>query len=132
LTSFWTKLLLQANISAVFLIDSFCSRWAATILARKSTEYAFICILFLVDYIVPHNIRKCCIKGFGRNDFYGGNGTDILELTPGRYSVGRRGATVTFTRGSSLMLATEFEQLIAGGTTYDFTTLTEGQTIFVA
>jgi hypothetical protein len=30
-------------------------------LERKSTEYAFIAILFLVDSIVPHNIRKCCI-----------------------------------------------------------------------
>jgi hypothetical protein len=29
-------------------------------LERKSTEYAFIGILFLVDSIVPHNIRKCC------------------------------------------------------------------------
>ncbi|MEG4205577.1 hypothetical protein QUA20_16770, partial [Microcoleus sp. Pol7_A1] len=28
--------------------------------ARKSTEYAFIGILFLVNSIVPHNIRKCC------------------------------------------------------------------------
>jgi integrase/recombinase XerD len=31
-------------------------------LDRKSTEYAFICILFLVDSIVRHNIRKCCIS----------------------------------------------------------------------
>jgi hypothetical protein len=29
-------------------------------LDHKSSEYAFICILFLVDSIVPHNIRKCC------------------------------------------------------------------------
>ena len=29
-------------------------------MARKSTEYAFIGILFLVYFIVPHNIRKCC------------------------------------------------------------------------
>ncbi len=61
LTSFWKELLRQANISAVFQIDSFCSRWAATILERKSTEYAFICILFLVNSLVPHNMRKCCI-----------------------------------------------------------------------
>ncbi|MEG4812406.1 N-acetylmuramoyl-L-alanine amidase, partial [Microcoleus sp. F8-D3] len=26
------------------------------------TEYAFICILFLVYSIVPRNIRKCCIQ----------------------------------------------------------------------
>ena len=66
--------MLQANISAVFLIDSFCSKWAATILERKSTEYAFIGILFLVDSIVPHNIRKCCILAT--------NVLDIDELEP--------------------------------------------------
>ena len=72
------------------------------------------------------------IKGFGSGDFYGGNGKDILELTPGSYTVGRWGATVTFTKGSSLMLASEFEQLRAGSTTYIFASLIEGQTIVVA
>jgi len=72
------------------------------------------------------------IKGFGSGDFYGGNGNDTLELTPGSYSVGRWGATVTFSKGSSLMLASEFEQLIAGGTIYNFASLTAGQTIVVA
>ena len=71
------------------------------------------------------------IKGFGSGDFYGGNGNDTLELTPGSYTVGRWGATVTLSKGSSLMLASEFEQLIAGGTTYDFTSLTAGQTIVI-
>jgi hypothetical protein len=28
------------------------------------------------------------IKGFGSGDFYGGNGYDTLELTPGSYTVG--------------------------------------------
>jgi hypothetical protein len=28
------------------------------------------------------------IKGFGSGDFYGGNGNDTLELTPGTYTVG--------------------------------------------
>jgi hypothetical protein len=72
------------------------------------------------------------IKGFGSGDFYGGNGNDILELTPGSYTVGRWGRAVTFSKGSSLMLASEFEQLIAGGTTHLFASLTEGQTIVVA
>jgi hypothetical protein len=27
------------------------------------------------------------IKGFGSGDFYGGNGKDTLELTPGSYTV---------------------------------------------
>jgi hypothetical protein len=72
------------------------------------------------------------LKGFGLGDFYGGNGNDILELTPGTYNVGRWGETVTFSKGSSLMLATEFEQLIAGNTTYDFSNLTAGNTIVIA
>jgi hypothetical protein len=28
------------------------------------------------------------IKGFGSGDFYGGNGNDTLELTPGTYTLG--------------------------------------------
>ena len=28
------------------------------------------------------------IKGYGSGDFYGGNGNDTLELTPGTYTVG--------------------------------------------
>jgi hypothetical protein len=42
------------------------------------------------------------IKGFGSGDFYGGNGFDILELTPGSYTLKRwannRGESVVFTR----------------------------------
>jgi len=72
------------------------------------------------------------IEGFGSGDFYGGNGNDRLVLTPGSYSVGREGATVTLSKGNSLMLASEFEQLIAGSTIYDFTSLTAGQIIVVA
>jgi hypothetical protein len=71
------------------------------------------------------------IKGYGSGDFYGGNGNDTLELTPGTYTVGRWGATVTFSKGSSLMLASEFEQLIAGSTTYNFASLTGGETIVI-
>jgi hypothetical protein len=75
------------------------------------------------------------IKGFGSGDFYGGNGNDILELTPGSYTVGIWGegdTSVIFTKGNSLMITSEFEQLIAGGTTYNFVSLTAGQTIVVA
>jgi hypothetical protein len=39
---------------------------------------------------------------------------------------------VIFTKGNSLMITSEFEQLIAGGTTYNFASLTAGQTIVVA
>jgi len=76
------------------------------------------------------------IKGYGSGDFYGGNGFDRLELTPGTYTlkkwVDNTGESVVFTKGNSLMITSEFEQLIAGGTTYDFTSLTEGQIITVA
>jgi hypothetical protein len=71
------------------------------------------------------------IKGFGSGDFYGGNGNDILELTPGTYTVGIWDRVI-FAKGNSLMLASEFEQLIAGDQTYDFTSLTAGQIIVVA
>jgi hypothetical protein len=71
------------------------------------------------------------IKGFGSGDFYGGNGNDTLELTPGSYTVGIWDTSRTFTQGDKLMIASEFEKLIAGGTTYDFTSLTAGQTITI-
>jgi len=76
------------------------------------------------------------IKGYGSGDFYGGNGFDRLELTPGTYTLKKwadnTGESIVFTKGSSLMITSEFEQLIAGGTIYDFTSLTEGQIITVA
>jgi hypothetical protein len=75
------------------------------------------------------------IKGFGSGDFYGGNGNDTLELTPGTYTVGiwgEGGESPIFTKGSQLMITSEFEKLIAGGTIYDFTSLTAGQIIVVA
>jgi hypothetical protein len=71
-------------------------------------------------------------KGFGNGEFSGGNGNDTLELTSGTYTVGVWYTTVTFTKGSSIMIASEFEKLIADSTTYDFTSLTKGQTITVA
>ncbi|MBD0298833.1 MAG: hypothetical protein ICV82_00770, partial [Nitrososphaera sp.] len=75
------------------------------------------------------------IKGYGSGDFYGGNGNDTLELTPGTYTVGiwgEAGESPIFTKGDQLMITSEFEKLIAGGTTYDFTSLTAGQIIVVA
>jgi hypothetical protein len=75
------------------------------------------------------------IKGFGSGDFYGGNGNDTLELTPGTYTVGiwgEGGESPIFTKGDQLMITSEFERLIAGGTIYDFTSLTAGQIIVVA
>ena len=75
------------------------------------------------------------IKGFGSGDFYGGNGNDTLELTPGTYTVGiwgEGGESPIFTKGNQLMITSEFEKLKAGSTIYDFTSLTAGQIIVVA
>jgi len=72
------------------------------------------------------------IKGFGSGNFNGGNGKDTLELTSGSYTVGISGTAVNFTKGNQLMNTSDFEELKAGGTTYNFSSLTNGQTIFVA
>jgi hypothetical protein len=74
------------------------------------------------------------IKGFGSGDFYGGNGNDTLELTPGTYTVGiwgEGGESPIFTQGDQLMIPSEFEKLKAGSTIYDFISLTAGQIIVV-
>jgi hypothetical protein len=74
------------------------------------------------------------IKGFGNGDFYGGNGNDTLELTPGTYTLGiwgEGGESPIFTKGDQLMITSQFEKLKAGGTIYDFTSLTAGQIIVV-
>jgi len=83
---------------------------------------------------------KDYLKGFGNGSFNGGNGQDTLELTSGSYTVEISETAVNFTQASSnpfsntrvIMITSEFEKLIAGGTTYDFSSLTNGQTIFVA
>jgi len=72
------------------------------------------------------------LRGFGYGNFNGGNDQDSLELTPGSYTVGISGAVVSFTKGNRVMKTSEFEKLIAGSTTYDFTSLTDGQTILAA
>jgi hypothetical protein len=72
------------------------------------------------------------LKGFGSGDFYGGNDEDTLELPSGIYTVGMWDTSATFTNGQLLMITSDFEKLIAGNTTYDFTSLTAGQIIIVA
>jgi hypothetical protein len=42
------------------------------------------------------------------------------------------GRAVNFTKGNQFTITSEFEKLIAGTTTYDFTNLNNGQTIVVA
>ena len=71
-------------------------------------------------------------KGFGSGTFNGGFGTDTLELTKGVYTIGISGTKVTFTDSSDIIMTTSgFEKLIAGSTTYNFTSLSNGQNILV-
>jgi hypothetical protein len=77
------------------------------------------------------------IKSFGHSgNLKGGDGEDTLELPSGSYVIGISETTVNFTQphpsiSNNTMKTSEFEKLIAGGTTYDFSSLTTGQTIFV-
>lgn len=76
---------------------------------------------------------KDLLRGFGSGNFEGGGGKDSLELTAGNYTVGILGATVSFTNNDGITMNTsEFEQLVAGSTMYNFTSLTDGQTITIA
>jgi hypothetical protein len=75
---------------------------------------------------------KDYLKGFGSGNFNGGNGKDTLELTSGSYTVRISATAVNFTKGSIIMNTSEFEKLIAGSTTYDFSSLSNGQRISVA
>ena len=72
------------------------------------------------------------LKGFGGGYYQGGEDEDTLELTPGSYTIGISGTAVNFNKDSRTMRTSGFEKLIAGSTTYDFASLTEGQTISVA
>jgi hypothetical protein len=74
---------------------------------------------------------KDYLKGFGTGKFNGGAHEDKLELTSGTYTVGKVGATVSFTKSGLIMETSEFEKLIAGKTTYDFTSLIDTQIIVV-
>jgi hypothetical protein len=92
----------------------------------------------------PNNVLlgngKDYLHGFGSGNFNGGNGQDTLKLTPGKYTIERSETEVIFAQpssrnsdnGTAIMKTSEFEKLIAGSTTYDFTSLTNGQTIIVA
>ena len=72
------------------------------------------------------------IKSFGAGNFNGGNGNDILELLPGTYTfVNWFGAGKYLKKGNISMGVSDFEQLIAGSTTYNFSSLTQGQIIIV-
>jgi hypothetical protein len=72
------------------------------------------------------------IKGFGTGNFDGGNGNDILELPPGTYHfVNWFGAGKELKKGNTSMGVGRFEQLMAGSTTYNFSSLTQGQIIIV-
>jgi hypothetical protein len=75
---------------------------------------------------------KDYLKGFGSGNFNGGNGQDTLELTSGSYTVGISSAGVNFAKDNIIMNTSEFEKLIAGSTTYNFVSLTNGQTITIA
>jgi hypothetical protein len=77
---------------------------------------------------------KDFLKGFGKGIFNGGNGKDTLELTSGFYTIEISGTTVNFIASqlNTTMQTSDFEILIAGVTTYDFSSLTNGQTIMVA
>jgi len=78
------------------------------------------------------------LKGFGSGYYEGGNDQDSLELTEGSYTIITSGANVSFIRSGdgANMQTFGFEKLIANttpynSTTYDFTSLTDGQTILV-
>lgn len=72
------------------------------------------------------------LKGFGSGNFNAGNCQDTQELTTGSYTVGISGAIVSFTSDGITMNTSEFEKLIAGSKTSDFTSLFNGQTIAIA
>jgi hypothetical protein len=71
------------------------------------------------------------IKGFGSGDFNGGNGNDILELTSGIYTFWTSPTGEIFAKDGIIMNTVGFEKLIAGSTSYDFTSLSDSQTIIV-
>jgi hypothetical protein len=72
------------------------------------------------------------INGFGSGLYLGGSGNDILELTPGSYTIQLTPGPTLLFKDDIRMTTFEFDKLIAGSTSYDFTSLTDGQTIIVA
>jgi len=88
---------------------------------------------------------KDYFKGFGSGIFNGGKGQDTLELTTGTYTIEISETTVNFIQtnvppnpydpnynGTLIMITSEFEKLITGSITRNFSSLTNGQTIVVA
>jgi hypothetical protein len=71
------------------------------------------------------------IVGFGNGNFKGGSGYDILELTSGTYNVSLAATGVNLISNGATMNTSEFELLVAGKVTYDFTSLSNGQSITV-
>jgi hypothetical protein len=72
------------------------------------------------------------VVGFGNGKFKGGSGYDILELTAGKYNISLAAGGVNLVSNGATMNTSEFELLVAGGITYDFTSLSNGQTITVS
>ena len=72
------------------------------------------------------------INGFGSGLYLGGSGNDILELTPGSYTIQLTPGPTLLFKDDIRMTTFGFDKLIAGSTSYDFTSLTDGQTIIVA
>jgi hypothetical protein len=75
------------------------------------------------------------LKGFGNGYYEGGNAQDSLELPSGCYTIDtinngvESGLRFTRTFDGHAMPTFGFEKLIVGTTTYDFTSLYDGQTI---
>lgn len=67
------------------------------------------------------------LRGFGTGNFYGGSGTDIVELPTGSYTVGsatvNANTFVTFTSGGITMNVTEFETLRIGSKSFNIANL---------
>ncbi|MFB2896937.1 hypothetical protein ACE1CI_28825 [Aerosakkonemataceae cyanobacterium BLCC-F50] len=67
------------------------------------------------------------LRGFGTGNFYGGGGTDIVELPTGTYTVGsatvNANTFVTFTSGGITMNVTEFETLRIGSKSFNIANL---------
>jgi hypothetical protein len=74
------------------------------------------------------------LSGFGSGYYDGGNDQDFLELTSGDYIIGISGGIVSFTKNgyNQTMQTSGFEKLIAGNTTYDFTSLSDGLLIYIS
>jgi hypothetical protein len=71
------------------------------------------------------------LSSFGSGYYEGGNDEDTLALGSGSYTIGISGTLVSFIKDGYIMRTYGFEKLIAGGQTYNFTSLTDGLTLDV-